>query len=83
MHTQITAKIEESAQREFEEILAERDVVRGLNELERVMGEAARRRREGVLDGPGVACVFPLSPFFPPFISMLLCFGFFGGYEIL
>lgn len=33
----------------------ERDVVRGLNVLERLMGEAARRRREGVLDGPGVA----------------------------
>lgn len=55
MHTQITAKIEESAQREFEEIMGERDVVRGLNELERLIGEAGRRRREGVLDGPGVA----------------------------
>lgn len=35
----------------------ERDVVRGLNELERLVGEAGRRRREGVLEGPGVAYV--------------------------
>jgi len=55
VHTQIAAKIEESAKREFEDILAEREVVRGLNELERLVGEAGRRRREGVLEGPGVA----------------------------
>ncbi len=35
--------------------MAEREVVRGLNELERLVGEAGRRRREGVLEGPGVA----------------------------
>lgn len=55
VHTQIVAKIEESSKREFEDIMREREVVRGLNELERLVGEAGKRRREGVMEGPGVA----------------------------
>lgn len=55
VHAQISAKIEESSRREFEDIMQEREVVRGLNELERLVAEAGRRRREGVLEGPGVA----------------------------
>lgn len=44
---QITKGVEETAKREFEEIMAERDVVRGLNELERLVGEAKGRRERG------------------------------------
>ncbi|KAL8796648.1 MAG: hypothetical protein Q9195_001038 [Heterodermia aff. obscurata] len=55
VHGQITAKIDESSKREFEDIMQERDVVRGLNELERLVGEAGRRREMGVLEGPGEA----------------------------
>lgn len=57
VHGQITAKIDESSKREFEDIMQERDVVRGLNELERLVGEAGRRREMGVLEGPGEAWV--------------------------
>lgn len=55
VHGQITAKIDESSKREFEDIMQERDVVRGLNELERLVTEARRRRETGVLEGPGEA----------------------------
>ena len=47
MHAQISAGVEERAKREFEEILTERDVVAGLNELERLVGEAKIRRERG------------------------------------
>lgn len=43
--------IEEKSVREFEEILAERDVVRGLGELERLVGEARGRMVENVKEG--------------------------------
>ncbi|KAI4104209.1 MAG: hypothetical protein L6R37_003378 [Teloschistes peruensis] len=45
---QITTKVEASAKKEFEEILIERDVVAGLNELERLVGEAKSRKERGV-----------------------------------
>ncbi|KAL8692284.1 MAG: hypothetical protein Q9218_002653 [Villophora microphyllina] len=45
---QITTKVEASANKEFEEIMMERDVVEGLNELERLVGEASSRRERGV-----------------------------------
>jgi hypothetical protein len=45
---QLNAKLEESAKAEFEEIIAEREVVPHLNELDRLVGEArARREQEG------------------------------------
>jgi hypothetical protein len=45
---QLNAKLEESAKAEFEEIIAERDVVPHLNELDRLVGEArVRREQEG------------------------------------
>ena len=47
---QISDRIEERAKAEFEDILKERDVIRGLNELEKLVGEARARkkgRREG------------------------------------
>lgn len=47
VHAQISAGVEERAKREFEEILTERDVVAGLNELERLVGEAKIRRERG------------------------------------
>lgn len=47
MHAQISAGVDERAKREFEEILTERDVVAGLNELERLVGEAKIRRERG------------------------------------
>ncbi len=53
---QIVGGIEEKSRREFEEILAEKDVVGGLNELERLVG-MARGRREGGGEG-----VLPAEP---------------------
>ncbi len=45
--TQITEGIDVRARREFDDIMAERDVVAGLNELERLVAEArARKERE-------------------------------------
>lgn len=48
---QIVGGIEEKSKREFEEILVEKDVINGLNELERLIG-TARARKEG--GGKGV-----------------------------
>lgn len=49
---QLNAKLEESARAEFAEILEERGVVRGLNELDRLVGEARfRRESRGEEDG--------------------------------
>ncbi|GLA06094.1 hypothetical protein AnigIFM60653_006617 [Aspergillus niger] len=45
---QLNAKLEESAKAEFEDILAERDAVRQLNELDRLVGEAKVRKDRGV-----------------------------------
>jgi kinetochore protein NNF1 len=39
--------LEESAKAEFEDIVRERDAVRQLNELDRLMGEARYRRDHG------------------------------------
>ena len=44
---QISDRIEERAKAEFEDILRERDVVRGLNELEKLVGEAKGRKQKG------------------------------------
>ena len=44
---QIVGGIEEKSKREFEEILVEKDVVNGLNELERLVGTAKARRDAG------------------------------------
>ncbi|EGD97295.1 MIND kinetochore complex component Nnf1 [Trichophyton tonsurans CBS 112818] len=44
---QLNAKLEESARAEFDDILHERGVVRGLNELDRLVGEAKLRRENG------------------------------------
>ena len=44
--------IEDKSRREFEEILVEKDVVGGLNELERLVG-MARARKEGGGGGGG------------------------------
>lgn len=44
---QLNAKVEASARAEFEDILRERDVVRGLNELDRLIGEARLRKQRG------------------------------------
>ena len=49
---QIVGGIEEKSRREFEEILVEKDVVNGLNELERLVGTAKARKGgfgEGIL----------------------------------
>ena len=51
---QLNAKLEESAKAEFEDVMRERDVVRGLNELDRLIGEA-RLRRENAGGGEGVS----------------------------
>ena len=49
---QIVGGIEDKSRREFEEILVEKDVVGGLNELERLVG-MARARKEGGGGGGG------------------------------
>ncbi|OJJ44874.1 hypothetical protein ASPZODRAFT_17790 [Penicilliopsis zonata CBS 506.65] len=41
---QLNAKLEESASAEFQDIIAERDAVRQLNELDRLVGEARLRK---------------------------------------
>lgn len=48
---QLNAKLEESARAEFADILKEREVVEGLNELDRLVGEAKSRKPEGVEEG--------------------------------
>ncbi|KAF7182445.1 hypothetical protein CNMCM7691_002015 [Aspergillus felis] len=44
---QLNAKLEESAKAEFDDIIRERDAVRHLNELDRLVGEARHRRDNG------------------------------------
>lgn len=44
---QLNAKLEESAKAEFEEIVAEREAVNNLNELDQLISEARSRREEG------------------------------------
>lgn len=48
---QITTKVEASAKKEFDDIMVERDVVAGLNELERLVTEAKSRKDRGVEAG--------------------------------
>lgn len=48
---QITSKVEASARKEFEDIMIERDVIAGLNELERLVAEARSRKERGVEAG--------------------------------
>jgi kinetochore protein NNF1 len=47
VHRQLNAKLEEGATAEFDEIIKERDVIKGLNELDRLVGEARRRQNQG------------------------------------
>jgi Nnf1. len=59
---QLNAKLEESAKAEFDDIMREKDAVRGLNELDRLVGEAKLRRENG--EGQSVvAYVFALLAF--------------------
>jgi kinetochore protein NNF1 len=50
---QLNAKLEESAKAEFEGVIRERDVVRGLNELDRLVGEARGMRERDMESGKG------------------------------
>lgn len=66
---QLNAKLEESAKAEFEDIVLEREVVRQLNELDRLVGEARYRRdngddemQEGEGEGENVAYVLSFIP---------------------
>lgn len=52
MWRQLNTKLEQSAQAEFEDILKERDAVRGLNELDRLVGEAKLRQKNGEGENP-------------------------------
>lgn len=47
MWRQLNAKLEESAKAEFDDIIRERDAVRQLNELDRLVGEARFRMDNG------------------------------------
>lgn len=61
---QLNAKLEESAKSEFEEIIAERQAVQHLNELDRLVGDArARRDSEGDGEQPEKAYVLLFSDF--------------------
>ncbi|KAL9117733.1 MAG: hypothetical protein Q9187_005727, partial [Circinaria calcarea] len=57
---QISDRIEERADSEFEDICRERDVVRGLNELERLVAEARGRKERG--DGEVPVAPHTLDP---------------------
>ncbi|RAO69312.1 uncharacterized protein BHQ10_005324 [Talaromyces amestolkiae] len=46
VHRQLNAKLEEGATAEFNEIIKEREVIKGLNELDRLVGEARRRKSQ-------------------------------------
>lgn len=48
---QIMTKVEASAKKEFDDIMVERDVIAGLNELERLVSEAKGRKERGVEAG--------------------------------
>ena len=61
---QLNAKLEESARAEFEDIIHERDAIRQLNELDRLMGEARHRRDRGQGQGDvAYGFLFRLSSF--------------------
>lgn len=62
MWRQLNAKLEESAKAEFDDIMRERDAVRQLNELDRLVGEARRRKENGEGQNP-VAYVLSFSLF--------------------
>ncbi|EED17034.1 MIND kinetochore complex component Nnf1, putative [Talaromyces stipitatus ATCC 10500] len=47
VHRQLNAKLEEGATAEFNEIIKEREVIKGLNELDRLVGDARRRKSQG------------------------------------
>lgn len=47
VHRQLNAKLEESATAEFSEIIEEREVIKGLNELDRLVADARRRKSQG------------------------------------
>ncbi|KAL1984002.1 hypothetical protein VTN96DRAFT_9687 [Rasamsonia emersonii] len=49
---QLNAKLEESAKAEFDDIMRERDAIRQLNELDRLVGEARRRKENGEGQNP-------------------------------
>lgn len=70
---QLNAKLEESARAEFEDIIHERDAIRQLNELDRLMGEARHRRDRGQGQGD-VAYGFLFS-----FVFVFFSFFLFGG----
>ncbi|KAK4508240.1 hypothetical protein PRZ48_001978 [Zasmidium cellare] len=52
LHTQFTSKLAEYMRREFENILVDRNVVQSLNELDRLIEDAKRRKAKG--EGEGV-----------------------------
>lgn len=56
VHRQLNAKLEEGATAEFNEVLKEREVVKGLNELDRLVGDARRRKNDGESES-SVPCV--------------------------
>ncbi|KAK1525249.1 hypothetical protein CABS01_00338 [Colletotrichum abscissum] len=64
---QMVDYLEERCNKDFQSILADRDVIRKLNELENLVSDADRRRQEGGSDVeepiPYVTLPFPLSPF--------------------
>jgi kinetochore protein NNF1 len=58
---QLNAKLEESAKAEFDDIIRERETVRRLNELDRLVGEARLRRENG--EGQNTVAYVPCLSF--------------------
>lgn len=59
LHEQFTEKLGESMRKEFEAILAERNVVPSLNELDRLIEDAKRRKARALEENNGQAPVPP------------------------
>lgn len=74
VHRQLNAKLEESAKSEFAEILRERDVVRKLNDLDRLVGEARMRKQKAEEEGNGEGD--------PPYVQSSIV-GFFFFFSFL
>lgn len=67
---QLNAKLEESAKAEFDDIIRERDAIRGLNELDRLVGEARLRRENG--EGQNTVAYVSLAHFVVSLFSVFL-----------
>ena len=60
LHADFTEKLHQSMERNFEDILQSRDVIKGLNELDELVEDARKRKQEAIATGsgePALPCV--------------------------